>query len=275
MPPVETIPYDGTTYGLDWEVLAAAYFHEAGVLDRNEEYDPEELGVPEAFFDAWAEHDSHFVDAVMAWLHEHRDDPKLGGDVSTADAPWIIEWAHEHYLGRWDSLRQWGEMTLADELPDSEWGVTWEHWIDWNNVTAEADVIGLRVGNDTFVFDDRGNGPVSYRNDWLASRKMAVGEVVLLQVFDNPAEEGVMQLPGRVRGKWQSRPDVMDFKVAVEMYAEFGDYEQGDVIVFNHDMVRRQPHGQPWRPLTFMEVTDLPTVRVVHRRAVPVEGPHE
>lgn len=277
MPPINTIPYDGTTYGLDWEVLAAAYFHAAGVLDRHQEYDPDELGVPEAFFDAWAEHDSHFVDAVMAWIHEHRDDPRLGGDVSTADAPWIIEWAHENYLGRWDSKCQWGEMTLADELPDSEWGVTWENHINWDEAVREADIIALRVGNDTFVFDDRGSdSPATYRNDWLAARKMTVGEIVMLQVFENPAEQGVMQIPGKVRGKWEHNVVAATlWMVAVELMEQFGNYQVGDVAVFNHNAVRRQPHGQPWRALSLVEVDELPTVRVVHRRAVPVEGPHE
>jgi hypothetical protein len=279
MPPIEVVAWDGKDYGTDWKDLAAAYFHAAGLLRKDEEYDPNEQGVPQEFFDAWAEHDNHFIDAVYAWLHEHRDDPRLGGDVGLRDAPWIIEWAHENYLGRWDSKHQWGDMVLGNELPESEWGVTWDHHINWDDAVREADVVFIQRGEDTFAYDDRGNAsPATYRNDWLAARKMAVGEIVLLHVFENPAEEGVMQLPGRVRGKWRrdcDNTDVMMWRVAVEMNAVFCDYERGDVVVFDHDVVRRQPAGQPWRSLTYMEVTELPTVRVVHRRAVPAEGPHE
>lgn len=277
MPPMEVITWDGKDYGNDWKDLAAAYFHAAGLLRKDEEYDPDEQGVPEEFFNAWAEHDGYFVEAVYAWLGEHRDDPSLGGDVDVKDAPWIIEWAHENYLGRWDSAYQWGEMVLAEELRESEWGVTWEFYVDWDKAVDEADVVFIRSGGDTFAFDDRGiNNPASYRNDWLAARKMAVGEIVHLQVFENPAEQGVMQIPGKVRGKWEHDVvAVRTFLVAVELMERFGNYAPGDVVVFNRNVVRRQPHGQPWRPLTLEEVTQLPTVRVVHRRAVPQESPHE
>lgn len=271
MPPMEVIKWDGKDYGKGWKDLAAAYFHEAGLLPGDEEYDPDELGVPEEFFDAWAEHDNHFIDAVYTWIECNPEGARIGGDISVADAPWIIEWAHEHYLGRWDSFRQWGEMVLADELPDSEWGVTWENHVDWVHAIGEADVYALSSGQDTFVYDDRGVSPVTYRNDWLASRKMSVGEIVMLQVFENPAEQGVMQIPGKVRGKWEHDVvAVRTFMVAVELMERFANYAPGDVVVFNHNVVRRQPHGQPWQPMTIEELHELPTVRVVHRRAVPV-----
>lgn len=271
MPPMEVIKWDGKSYGPDWEDLAAAYFHAAGLLRKDEEYDPDEQGVPEEFLNAWAEHDSHFVEAVYAWLGEHRDDPRLGGDVDLKDAPWIIEWAHENYLGRWDSKEQWGYMVLADELPESEWGVTWEQHLNFEDAVREADVVFIESGNDTFAYDDRGSDtPATYRNDWLAARKIAVGEIVMLQVFENPAEQGVMQIPGKVRGKWEHVVALRTFMVAVELTERFGNYQVGDVAVFNHNVVRRQPHGQPWRAMTIEEVMDLPTVRVVHRRAVAV-----
>lgn len=273
MPPIEVIKWDGKDYGNDWEDLAAAYFHAAGLLRGDEQYDPDEQGVPEEFFNAWAKHDGYFVEAVYAWINDHTDDPRLGGDVDLKDAPWIIEWAHDNYLGRWDSKRQWGEMVLADELRDSDWGVTWEYHVDWDQAVREADVEFIQSGPDVFAFDDRNSGPVSYRDDWLAARKMAVGEIVLLQVFENPAEQGVMQIPGKVRGKWYH--DVVAatvVMVAVELTEQFGNYMPGDVAVFNHNTVYRQPHGQPWRPMSFIEVNELPTVRVVNRRAVEI--PH-
>ena len=100
---------------------------------------------------------------------------------------------------------------------------------------------------------------------------MVVGEIVMLQVFENPAEQGAMRIAGKVRGKWYH--DVVAttvVMVAVELMERFGNYVPGDVAVFNHNLVRRQPHGQPWRPMSFIEVNELPTVRVVHRRAVSV-----
>jgi hypothetical protein len=272
MPPMEVIPWDGKDYGSDWEDLAAAYFHAAGLLRGDETYDPNEQGVPQELFDAWAEHDGYFVAAVYAWLNEHRDDPRLGGDVDLKDAPWIIEWARANYLGRWDTKYQWGQMVLADELRDSDWGVTWEHYVDWDKAVDEADVEFIEFAGDVFVYDDRiGDAPAAYRNDWLAARKIAVGEIVMLQVFENPAEQGVMRIPGKVRGKWEhDAVAVRTFLVAVELMERLGNYAPGDVAVFNHNVVRRQPHGQPWRAMTIEEMMELPTVRVVHRRAVAV-----
>lgn len=273
MPPIDTIPWDNTDYGHEWEELAAAYFRAEGLLGKTDQYDPDEAGVPEAFAEACTEHDPYFLEAVWAWVHEHRDDSDLGGDVTADDAPWIIKWARETYLGRWDSLHQWGEMVLADELRDSDWGVTWEYHVNWDAAVKEADVIALQEGSDVFVFDHRGIATAAtYRDDWLLERqKLNVGEHVLLQVFDNPAEDGIMQLPGKVRGKWQ--PDftpTAEWKVAVEMGQPFGFYSTGEVVVFPASLVRRQPVGEPWRALTAEEVATLPTVRVVHRRAVPL-----
>lgn len=272
MPPIAVVGWDGKGYGNDWEDLAAAYFRAAGLLGEGEEYDPNELDVPEEFHEAWAEHDSLFVEGVHAWIVAHADDPRLGGSVTVADAPWVIEWARENYLGRWESKYQWGEMILADELSESEWGVSWENHVNWEGVVREADVVFIESGNDTFVFDDRGSdSPASHRRDWLAARKMVAGEIVMLQVFENPAEQGAMRIAGKVRGKWYH--DVVAttvVMVAVELMERFGNYAPGDVAVFNHNVVRRQPHGQPWRPMSFIEVNELPTVRVVHRRAVSV-----
>lgn len=270
---VETVPFDGTEFGKGWQALAAAYFREANVLGANEAYDPEELGVPEDFNDACDEH-AHFVEGVYAWIDQHADDPRLGAHVSVVDAPWVIEWAKENFLGRWDSRLQWADMILGEEIPESEWGVTWEHHIDWESAAREADVEFIRSGEHTFVFDNRGtttDTPTSYREDWVARRIVQVGEVVLVQVYTNPAEDEPMRLPAKVRGKWQRVFTPTDqWQVAVELTAPFIHYDREDVVVFDQSLVYRRPPGRDWRPLEEQEVVDLPTVRVIGRRAVTV-----
>lgn len=269
---VETVPWDGTDYGEGWEQLAVAYFTAAGLRADVEGYRPDDHGVPTAFRDACEEAtDEHFVAAIFAWLN--LCDRDLYPGISVQEAPWIVEWASANYLGRHMSVTHFAEYEVANELPDSDWGITWDDYIDWERVSDALEVMDVPDdGPYVYVFDNRYDGPAQARKDWfiMQAPALAVGERVEAFMYSRDGADAHL-LPGIVRGKWQIGPGY-EWMVAVELAVGSGTDAAGDVIVRGDTQLYRLPvEGRPRQKPTQLDIVPLPTVDLAHKRVVESE----
>lgn len=274
MTTMEVVPWDGTDYGTGWERLAEAYFRIAGELDPLDAYLPQSDGVPTEFHDACQGKDGYFVAAIFAWLALCNTDLYPG--ISADEAPWVVEWASENYLGRYDSLTQFAEFELGNELPHSEWGIAWEDYVDFSMLASALEVMGVPGDSGhLYVFDNRYSGPDSYRRAWLGQQgtPMEVGEHVNVFIHSTDGYDAHAH-PGVVRGKWQVGPGY-EWMVAVELVGLTSGHEAGDVIVReDKQLYRPGAEGRPPQKPTQAQIAPLPTVRLAHKRVVEPEEEH-
>lgn len=275
---VATVPWDGTNYGKGWQGLAVAYFAAAGNRVKAKDYSPHAHGVPADFNAACKSKDQHFTEAVFAWF---RNQDAFTADPPTlAEAPWVVEWAAENYLGRYESRHQFAEFELANELPHSDWDIPWEECVDFSKVFGHVEdrVVCIRDEGYLYVFDQRYTTPQDIREQWLADQvqPLEVGEQVEVFAY-TPNQFRSGGYAAVVRGKWQVGPGY-EWMVAVELTEAVGpdSGQPGDVLVREDNQTfRGRAQGITPRRVTQAEIGPLPVVTLAHRRVVNEEGTND